>query len=201
MCSWSVIRTHTRILKGQQETRSGTQTFPAAAILPINTDQFSSSSSPDCLCGSQVYASGYQLATVCPSSGSQALSDTHLRLVHTRHLTHSRFHRWEFTALIATTANHITAQHCFTMTTHYSMLHFIQLGLPRLKIQHTKAVGRERVFWGYEHRQRSVNRPWRWNMHACLWHVRMCKTMFSKTISWWLPWINGQLIGHKVLYN
>lgn len=109
------------------------QTLWPDRLPPINTDQFSSSSSPDCLCGSQVYASGYKLATMCTSSASQALGDTHLRLVHTRRLTHSRFHRWEFTALIATTANHITAQHCFTMTTHYSTLHFIQLGLPRLK--------------------------------------------------------------------
>lgn len=112
-----------------------------------------------CVKVKSVSDSGDRLVTVCTNDGSRTSGGTHLRLVHTGRLTHSWFHQWEFTALTATTANHITAHRCFTMTTHYSMLHFIQLGLPRLKIQHTKAVGRERVFWGYAHRQRSVNRP------------------------------------------
>lgn len=139
------------------------QTLWPDRLPAINTDQFSSISPPDCLCEGKVfeyvYDSGDRLVTVCTNAGSRTSGGTHLRLVHTGRLTHSWFHQWEFTALTATTANHITAQRCFTMTTHYSMLHFIQLGLPRLKIQHTKTVGRERVFWGYAHRQCSVKRP------------------------------------------
>lgn len=52
------------------------QTLWPGRLPPINTDQFSSSSSPDCLCG--VCASGYQLATVCVPA-----LDRRIKVIHT----------------------------------------------------------------------------------------------------------------------
>lgn len=86
MCVFLTCYTHTLACRRDRKRRVPAhkhslrvQTLWPDRLPPINTDQFSSSSSPDCLCGGEVYASGYQLATLCTCSGlfsSHWASDT-----------------------------------------------------------------------------------------------------------------------------